>query len=311
MAATSLADLLDQLLQPPRRALKLVGLIGAVLAMFVVSIVLTLWSLQRLKILPEDAKVEGFEVHFSKDTSTDKVRRYFFVVHPQGWQETPVRLNKGDHLEIQAAGSITIDMWGLNTYSTRRDNIDRAITREAQKRHEWTDANVPEDFYTKSAYSNVIEAAALLNGPIPDVTGERVGNNVVQRIRPARGWTGPRGYAESPHKDTAYPSRQKKRVSTSYPYGALLGTIAPEVSSDCTTERVLKFVPKCVPGASNTIFSVTDDKPSNPAADGEERALWLIVNDVLDTADPIFPEKFFVDNLGFFYVEVVVTPAGH
>ena len=68
MASRSLADLLDQLLQPPRRAFKFVGLIGAVLAMIVASIVLTLWFLQRFKILPDEAKVEGFEVHFSNNT---------------------------------------------------------------------------------------------------------------------------------------------------------------------------------------------------------------------------------------------------
>ena len=311
MPVESLSALLEQLSRDPKRAFRLLLFMGVLFGFVGATVCLTLWFLQWRQVLPEEAKVEGVEVHFTT-TTVDKKRRYFFVVHPQGWQETPVRLNKGDQIEINAAGSITIDMWGINSYSTRRDKIDKSIKAEAITRGKWRpDKSVPEDFYGDKSYDQVMEDSIEENGPLTEAEAERKGMNVVQRIKPARGWTGPSGYAESPGVDTAYPARLKKRVSVDYPYGALLGTIAPVAPDDCTTEMVLKFKPDCTPKRQN-IFSVTRSKhPVNPSADGEERALWLIVNDVLDESDPIFPEKFYVDNLGFFYVEVIVTPANH
>jgi hypothetical protein len=310
MAVHSFPELLEQLLEQPKRALSFLALVASLLISLTVLICGAIWFLHWTDLLPEEAKVEGIDIHFPT-TPIDKKRSYFFVVHPQGWQETPVRLNKGDHIEIHAAGSITIDMWGINTYSTRRDAIDRAIKKSAEEKKDWKqESSVPEDFYGRPDYQQVMKDALGVDDktPITESDGERAGMNIVQRIKPARGWTGPSGYAESPNVDTAYPARLGRRVSTEFPYGALLGTIAPLVSDDCTTEMVLHFKQECVPKRDG-IFSVTRSKnPTNPSADGEERALWLIVNDVLDEKDALFPEKFFVDNLGLFYVEVVVIP---
>ena len=36
--------------------------------------------------------------------------------------------------------------------------------------------------------------------------------------------------------------------------------------------------------------------------------LYFTVNAVWDDEDPAFPEKFFIDNIGFFYAKVTVTP---
>jgi hypothetical protein len=308
LAVHSFPELLEQLLEQPKRALSFLAIVACLLISLTLLICGAIWFLHWTDLLPEEAKVEGIDIHFPT-TPIDKKRSYFFVVHPQGWQETPVRLNKGDHIEIHAAGSITIDMWGINTYSTRRDGIDRAIKNFAEGKHEWKpDSSVPEDFYARPEYQQVMKDALDDITPITESDGDRAGLNIVQRIKPARGWTGPAGYADSPNVDTAYPARLGRRVSPEFPYGALLGTIAPLASDDCTTEMVLHFKQECVPKRDG-IFSVTRSKnPTNPSADGEERALWLIVNDVLDEKDALFPEKFFVDNLGFFYVEVVVTP---
>jgi hypothetical protein len=250
---TSIAEILDGLLEHPRRAVRFVVLVASSLGTLVVAVCLTLFLLKKLEILPDQATLEGVEVHFTNEQVADKKRSYFFVVHAQGWQETPVRLNKGDLVEINAAGSITIDMWSINAYSTGRDNIDHAIRQLAIVRKEWKNDSTPEQFYDNEAYSEVMRKALEAKGFTQNQFGEKKrGQNLVQLMKPKRGWTGPKGYEDDPDTDTAYPARQLERVSVNYPYGALLGAIAKSLDNNCSTERVLKSWKECVPKSCPT-----------------------------------------------------------
>src|SRR4051812_48011242 len=93
----SVSGLLRHLSEQPRRVLSLLILVAGLLALISVFAAGFIFFLQWRRVLPEEAKVAGFEVHFASK-STDEKRTYFFVVNPQGWQETPVRLNKGDEV---------------------------------------------------------------------------------------------------------------------------------------------------------------------------------------------------------------------
>ena len=300
MIAKSFPEFWDKLIEQPKRALIFVLFIASVFGMILGLAFCTILLIKRSGLLPNEAKYGELDMHFASG-SIDQKRRYFFVVHPQGWQETPVLLKKGDQVEIQAAGSVTIDMWGINSYSTRRDKIDKAIMRVPGV------TGTPEDHYSDPAFAEVMRSA-LSKEEMPEPSPANNSKNLIEQIKPVRAWTGPEGYAELPSQDSAHAGREKKRISNDK-YGALLGEIADPPDRDCTTEMGISFKEsRCLPRNGDDIFSVTKTrKPRNKTDGSQEKALWHIVNDVLDKDS--FPEKFYIDNLGFFYVEVDVTPA--
>lgn len=108
-------------------------------------------------------------------------------------------------------------------------------------------------------------------------------------IRPAWSWNGPDGNIAT--KDLSFPARREKTIVQTANYGALLGAIRE--SGLVVPDRQDAFVV----GAHTEGFTVKRDGK-----------LYFTVNDVWDDKDPSFPEKFYIDNVGFFYVKVTVAP---
>ena len=105
-----------------------------------------------------------------------------------------------------------------------------------------------------------------------------------------RGWTGPEGYlGPTGVIDAAYPARTENKLVPRAPFGLLVGAI----------------------------HEGTDDPASREAfpAGARWRAEWtgpagtlrFAVNDVWDDEDDRFPDKFYVDNFGFFFVRVAIS----
>jgi hypothetical protein len=105
-----------------------------------------------------------------------------------------------------------------------------------------------------------------------------------QKITPRWRWSDPNGLAET--MQLALPARQKRTVFPEKGYGTLLGAIR-ETGAQPSHDDVF-FI-----GVSNAIVAKRSGK------------LYFVVNDVLFN-DKDFPDMFFVDNIGSYYVRVTV-----
>lgn len=113
----------------------------------------------------------------------------------------------------------------------------------------------------------------------------------VKKIKPRWAWNGPDGNIAT--TDLSFPSRRNKTIVPSANYGTLLAAIRET------------GVPT---PARQDAFVVGSRNPGMTAK--RSGKLYFVINDVLDDKEPNFPDKFFIDNIGFFYVKVTVTPAG-
>ncbi len=100
-------------------------------------------------------------------------------------------------------------------------------------------------------------------------------------------WTDPNGNRETAAQ--ANPSRRGQSILADRNYGALLGAIRETQAQPTRSDAF--FI-----GKSNSIKAKRSGK------------LYFTVNDIWDDSDPDFPDKFFVDNVGFFYAKVTVRP---
>ena len=108
-------------------------------------------------------------------------------------------------------------------------------------------------------------------------------------IKPAWSWNGPDGSEAT--AALSFPGRRSKTIIPGARYGELLGAIRE--TGLAAPDRADAFR---VGTHSSGIVARRNGK------------LYFTVNDVWDDKDKSFPEKFFVDNIGFFYVKVTVAP---
>lgn len=105
-----------------------------------------------------------------------------------------------------------------------------------------------------------------------------------------RGWTGPEGYpGPGGVVDAAYAARTANKLIPEAPLGVLIGAVHQGA------EGPQRRDPFQVGGRWRSVWS------------GPTGTLWFAVNDIWDSEDDRFPDKFYVDNLGFFFVRVVVS----
>ena len=278
------------------------------------------WLVHRLSLEGvEEASYKGASVKFFPHESTGaNIDRYVFVVSPQGWVKSPVEIRKGDTLRILAGGSVTIDMFDIIRYSRIRNRIEKEIQKKINA--DWSRRS-PEDYYdderiARAAKQIFAEEALPCHGMSnPALTVE-------ERLLPCRGWTGPDGYpgeaGQAGYPDTAFAGRTGKKISPQNPFGSLIGTFDSPADPSCNIYEIEKFEPRCIPSRQANTFVVGSEFPAHGGEfsvdqlqgwkEGERRPLWLIVNDVFDDSHK-FPEKFYVDNLGSFYVEVEIRHA--
>ena len=117
-------------------------------------------------------------------------------------------------------------------------------------------------------------------------------DDINKQIVPGFGWTGPDGNEET--DAAANPSRRKLSILPSANYGALLGAISRSGAQPVRSDAFLI-------GSSYVEVASKTGK------------LWFTVNDIWDDQNrsaPGFKNKFFVDNIGFFYAKVTVQPKG-
>jgi hypothetical protein len=117
----------------------------------------------------------------------------------------------------------------------------------------------------------------------------------IEAMKPPFCWVGPEG-ASVEQMRTANPKREQRRILPSAPYGALLASFMAtpvEVSMHAVPERL-----------KANVFHVTSGQKMT-ATDKLSGYLYFAVNDVV-WPDPRFPDMFMIDNVGTFYVRVLL-----
>lgn len=191
---------------------------------------------------------------------------YVLAIHPQGWNATGIRIERGDSVEILAHGRVNISVNGVTESTRVRHEVENRLRREYREANGGAEPDtswVPERHYTEA---------------------DR------RAVRPSRLWTGPEGYPGGV-TDHRYPRRTRSKILPGAAYGLLVGAVS-------TKEPVR---PNGFAGA----FSVGEEHTIQ-SWDGPAGDLWLIVNDVWDDEDREFPDKFFIDNIGYYVVSVRV-----
>jgi hypothetical protein len=200
---------------------------------------------------------------------TDRGREYRILVspsaHPTPWQDTEIEIEPGDTVEIEAAGRVNINLYGLVQHVERRHAIEARIDSALQRGtlRPWPDSSrLPERYYSEL---------------------DRVNLEI------KRGWTGPEGDAgPGGIDDAAYTGRTGNKLIPDAPFGLLLGSVYHGTHAPPRREA----------------FQV--GARWRGAWSGPAGTLRFAVNDVWDAEDQRFPDKFYVDNLGFFLVRVVI-----
>jgi len=112
----------------------------------------------------------------------------------------------------------------------------------------------------------------------------------VKQLRPNRPWAGPEGNTEAVY--TSFAARRRQRILPEKPVAALVGALT-DGSQRAPERSDAFFIGRSFEGQELSVLK-----------DGE---LWLSVNDVWNTQNPRYPNMFFDDNIGFFWVNVHVT----
>ena len=117
---------------------------------------------------------------------------------------------------------------------------------------------------------------------------EKFSPNEKAEIRPLWMWSDPDGATAT--GNLAIPARRDESIMKNANYGTLLGAIR---ETGITPER-------------SDAFKIGKSANVSTHKSGK---LYFTVNDVWAYDDPTFPNKFFIDNVGFFWVKVTVSAA--
>lgn len=264
------ADLLDGLLNQPRKLLPFFGMVLSVSLIIVSIYFIVLWLTRASGLNPTEVQFSALgSVHFQSIVNGKK--QVLVVVRPQGWQNTHLPVKAGERLSFEAAGRVSIDLQGLIDAAQRMNTLEQD---ERNKHHQEIDESkqkAPEDFFdedqsTRDRYNELKSKFSYLWAE-PEGLKDQDGRYVIE--------------------DKDYPGRTKNKAIPNAPYGALIGAIIPI---------------KDEPLDKKDFFLIGKSESMYAKGAGE---LWLNVNDVIDKGDPIESKIYYFDNVGFFWVKVI------
>jgi hypothetical protein len=205
------------------------------------------------------------------------------LVYPQDWENSGIRVKKGDSLAFQADGRVNIDVAGLVQKVGEREAAEKKLLARARKRNKDFDIGhfLPERLFKYDDQD--------------------------KNFRPARAWADPDGYEGA--EDTAWPARTCNKILPEAHYATLIFAIRPPNSGPPTRTQSETPCPP-IPSSqrwSDPLYAIGKGGGKQFVAD-KDGDIWFIVNDVWDGDDKYYPDKFYVDNMGAFFVNVTVSP---
>src|SRR6266705_1113249 len=212
--------------------------------------------------------IGGFETQFLFQSTSANKEEYLMIVHPQGWQDSGIEVEKGARMSFRAGGQIHIDFNGLRQQAEDRSTMEKRLEKSKHLDRDSDDQNnLPEMYFSEEWDTNSHET---IWAHLKDQ----------RKFRP---WVGPEGYDPSLQ---AWRARQKRRAFPEARLGELIGQIKDSKGSPL-----------------DKAFEIGTGIGMPDVHTKESGHLWLAINDVVD---PTYPELFFADNLGFCWVKVVI-----
>jgi hypothetical protein len=237
----TIGDILDSVLERPRRAVALVLLLAAVLALCLGAawVVARMFDLQASEVTvgPENARVV-FQSVQKRTGNAD----YVVVVSPQGWQNTGIDVSSGDKITFFAGGKICIDMDSVWEKVHLRLKYENEIAKAKDIRHDDpTEMRVPEDYFTDEQKRSLI-----LNRP----------------------WVDPDGFDLNVF-EPSFRSRRNRYLLPDKPAGGLVGALRPGAKEPDRTEAFFigKMSDYVAPRDGQLWLTVNDvqyNDPKNP-----------------------------------------------
>lgn len=261
----SLADVIDGVLSSWMKLLRFCAAVLAIAVATGAGIRLFVWATANLNLEPEEVEFSGSpRVVFKR--IVDGKQEVVLVVDPQGWQSSGIDVKAGDDIVIRAGGRINISLSGLLNHVAQRGVIERRILAQ-------------------------LDSGKLELHPSGSRLPERYFTPTdLQELMLVRDWTGPAGYPGADGiVDHRYEARTRNKVLPNAPFGALLGTVHGGTADPVRRD------------AFSGAFVVGEEHRMVAKKNG---TLWFTINDVLDDEDATFPQKFYIDNVGYFLVKI-------
>jgi hypothetical protein len=275
MAQKTFADVFDEILMDRRKFLSFLGLIGclSIASLLVGWLVTTMLGIKTKDI--KELNISASGAHMLLESVTNEYREYIVIVPPQGWQRSGIEVKKGDQIRFVAEGAVNIDLWGIMQKALKRHEFEDRITSARNLDRQSTEPNSVPEYYFST-----------------DLTKEER-----DKLRLLRPWNGPNGNEETQIKkyENAFAARTAKKVIPSAPFGALVGAVTDKVNH---------------PPQKQDAFLIGKNYGGEEYYSQKDGQLWFNVNDVWDEQDTEYPNKFYDDNVGYFWVKVLITPGG-
>lgn len=273
MSQKTFADVFDDILMDRRKFFSFLMLI----ATLCIALLLVGWLVTTmLGIKPEairELNISASGAHMLLESVTNQHREYIVIVPPQGWARSGIEVKKGEQIRFVAEGAVNIDLWSIMQKVTKRHEYEDRITLARNLDRQSTDPNsVPEHYFST------------------DLTKEER-----DKLRLLRPWNGPNGNDEARIKlyENAFAGRTAKKIMPSAPFGALIGAVTEKAGD---------------PPKRQDVFLIGKNYGGEEFKSQKEGELWFNVNDVWDEEDTEYPNKFYDDNVGYFWVKVLITP---
>jgi hypothetical protein len=266
MARMTIADFFEGVLTDWRKFIRLVIILFATGLAIAVSTRVLVWMATKSGLQPTTIELSGSPKVVLERAGDDR-REYLLVVQPQGWFNSGIDVRPGDRITFQAQGSVNINSSTLQDLIQTRRRIERRLTAE---KNAGKFGPIPDSLWLPERHYTAADRDSL---------------------KLLRGWMGPDGdMGPNGLRDSRYPARAHNKILQNVPYGALLAAVS-------TTQPVRfdGFSQSFRVGSSRTL-----------KWGGDRGDLWLIVNDVWDDEDDQFPNKFYIDNIGFYLVRVII-----
>lgn len=266
----TMADVLHEVLTDWSKCLRFIALWFLLIAAAGASVRLLLWMWQSSGLRAASVELSS-SPKIVLEQVTSEGREYLLVVQPQGWMNSGIRLRTGDRVEFQAQGMVNIASNTLNDHVAMRRRIEQRLQ---QRRAAGEFGVIPDSAWLPERFYSDVDRDSLA-GSLP------------------RGWLSPDGdTGPNGTRDHRYPARSRYKILPGAPYGVLVGSV--HASNEPPT-RYNGFSSAFAVGSSDTV-----------SWSGPRGTLWFTVNDVWDDGDDRLPQKFFIDNVGFFVVRVTV-----
>jgi hypothetical protein len=266
--AKSFGDVLDSVLADWRRFIAFIVLLMSLGVTLFVTVWGILWVLGGVRNVRE-IQLSSAGAHILVEKQENDRSEYLVVVHPQGWQPSSIQVRRGESVSFYAGGRVNVDVGSIVQVTSARKAIEDRITAKRRiDRQAVKRDDVPERYFGSD-----LTAAERQSVILP------------------RPWTDPNGFDELMVPPGAFAGRKLKRVVLNSPLGALIGAITSSGKN---------------PSSSDAFVIGTDmsGRALPVTTDGE---LWFSVNDVWDDDNPTYPQKFYDDNVGFYWVKVTKT----